>query len=361
LRKEALLIPLALLLAISLVVVGCPATPTETSTPTPTETSTPTPTETSTPTPTEPILIRLACAETPVEPIIITLTELETTIPEETDGRVKFEIYPGEMLYSSADATTALQTGDLEMTLYGADTSFLMPEWAMLSGGPALFLFDDIPHFKRFLDTDAYGRLLARMEAMGIKPLTSSYLWGTEEIFNNKKPIEKLEDFQGIAFTCKPSPVNLKAIEALGATALSIPNPELPSALETGMVDGITVGFPVQLFMPINMIFPYVTRTGYPCYPEGVAVSAEWWETVPPDLQQTLQSIFEDALVRWEEGSWAECDTQFAIYEETPGNTVTIMSDAEKARCYQALQPLYNELKADPNIQDMLEGVEVAR
>jgi TRAP-type C4-dicarboxylate transport system substrate-binding protein len=271
-------------------------------------------------------------------------------------------MYPGATLYSSVDAITALQSGDLEMAFYGVMTAFLIPEWSLISAGPSLFLFNDISHFKRFQDTDAYNRLLTRMEDMGIKPLTKAYLWGPEQIFNNKRPIAKHEDFQGLKLSVEAIPAAIEAISTLGGTAVQIPVPELPASLETGMADGLTVGFVAQMWMPLNKLFPYVTIVDAPCYPTGVAVSTKWWNTVPSDLQQKLQPLFEDAMAGWEPESSAACDEQFAIYKDTPGTTVTVMSDEEKARCREVLQPLYDKLSSeDQNVQDMMEAVEATR
>ena len=114
-------------------------------------------------------------------------------------------------------------------------------------------------------------------------------------------------------------------------------------------------------FVEFQRLTPYCTRCNICWFSIGLAASTKWWDTVPPDLQQTLQSIFNDAIDTWGESIFAFDDEQFEIYKATPGTVITQLSDAEKARFKDALKPLYDKLKENPNFREIIEAAEATR
>lgn len=313
------------------------------------------------PTPEKPMVVRCASEFAPPEPISLILKELETTIPQETGGRVKFEYYPAAQLYTFADAIPALQAGGLEMGINGMPISFFVPEWDVICN--LVYLVEDNAHLQRLCDTDAYKDLCARMEAKGIKPLTRVYPMDDQPLFNSKHPIATLEDLRGLKFSVGPGPTMLEAMTILsGSKPINVPVAEVPSALETGMMDGSPFPWPVMTFMDLPRIMPYVTLVPFGLsFPVGLVASTEWWDTVPPDLQKTLQRVFEDAMAKYGETVVQVGDEQQRIYTENPNTTVTELTAAETARWMEALKPLYDRMKQDPNLLAIIEAAEATR
>jgi len=313
------------------------------------------------PTPEKPMVMRCASEFAPPETISVILKELETTIPQETGGRVKFEYYPAAQLYNFPDGITALQAGDLEMGFSGMPISFLIPEWDMISNLP--FLIDDAAHLQRLEDTDAYKNFCERMEAMGIKPLTRVYPMHEQPLFNSKRPIATLEDLRGLKFSVGPGLIMVESMTLLsGSKPVNIPIPEFATALETGMVDGTPCPWPVQVYVPFNRLMPYATICPFGLsFPVGLVVSSKWWDTVPADLQQTLQRIFEDAMKQWYEETVIVGEEQSKIFKETPGTVMTTLTEAEEARWRDTLKPLYDKLREEPNLLAIMEAAEATR
>lgn len=307
----------------------------------------------------KPMVIRLATEFSPVELIMVSMKKVQEAIPEKTGGLVKLELYPAGTLYNFPDAMVALKAGQLEMGFNGRPAAPIIREWDVITSLP--FLFDDRAHFMRFQETDAYKHLCARMEAMGIKPLTRVYPMGNEHIMNSKRPVETLDDLRGLKLTVPPGGVLTEAMKVLGVTSVPVPIPELPSALETGMVDGLECHHVPQVFIEFPRLVPYCTVTNICWYGAGLAASAKWWNTVPPDLQETLQGIFEDAMDGYGEATFAFSEEQFGIYKATPGTVVTQLPAAEKAKWVEALKPLRDKLKKDPKIREIIEAADSIR
>lgn len=358
--KKHLFIILAVILLTGLIFGGC-AEPAPEPTPTPTPTPTPAPTPTPTPTPVEPIIMRCASEFAPPEPISMVLKEMEAAVPEATGGKVKFEYYPAAQLYTFTDAVMAMQAGDLEMGINGMPISFFAPEWDIICN--LIFLVEDNAHLQRLYDTNAYKDLCARMEAKGIKPITRVYPMDDQPLFNNDRPIRVPEDLKGLKFSVGPGPTFLEAMTLLsGSKPINVPVAEVPSALETGMMDGSPFPWPVMTFMDLPRIMPYVTLMPFGLsFPVGLAVSVDWWNDLPPDLQQTLQGVFEGAMAQYGEMVVMVGDEQQKIYTETPGTTVTELTAEQTAIWMETLKPLYDKMKEDPNLLAIIEAAEATR
>jgi TRAP-type C4-dicarboxylate transport system substrate-binding protein len=353
--KKCLFLFLAVILAAGLVLAGC-STTTTTSTPV-TSSTTSSPTTTAV----QAITMRCAAEFGPTEPISMVMKELETIVPEATGGRVKFEYYPAAQLYTFADGVTAMQAGDLEMGMNGMPISFFVPEWDIICN--LLFLVDDNAHLQRICDTDTYKDLVVRMEAKGIKPITRVYPMGDQPLFNNKRPIIALDDFKGLKLSVGPGPTFLEAMKLLsGSEPVNVPVPEVPSALETGMVDGSPFPWPVMSFIDFPRLMPYVTEVSFGLsFPVGLVVSAKWWDTLPADLQQTLQTTFEDAMTNYGQMVVSVNDEMRQKYTDSPNTTVTVLTDAQLAVWKDALKPLYDEVKQDPNLLAIIQAAEATR
>jgi TRAP-type C4-dicarboxylate transport system substrate-binding protein len=356
-NKYRLLIScLALILVLTLLMSAC-AEPEPAPAPAPSPAPAPAPT----PAPEKTTVMRCAAEFAPPEPISLVLKEMETVVPEATGGKVKFEYYPAAQLYTFSDAVMAMKAGDLEMGINGNPISFFVPEWDMMCN--LLFLVEDNAHLQRIYDTDAYKDLCARMEANGIKPITRVYPMDDQPLFNNDRPIVKPEDLQGLKFSVGPGPTFLEAMTLLsGSKPINVPVAEVPSALETGMMDGSPFPWPVMTFMDLPRILPYVTLMPFGLsFPVGLVVSNKWWNDLSPDLQQTLQGIFEDTMAKYGEMVITVGDEQQKLYTENPDTTVTELTAEEMAVWKDTLKPLYDKLGQDPNLLSIIEAAEATR
>ncbi|MBC8440997.1 MAG: TRAP transporter substrate-binding protein DctP [Deltaproteobacteria bacterium] len=161
-------------------------------------------------------------------------------------GRLKVKIFPSGTLGKEADILQALRSNAIQMTSASMVTlSRIFPPVQVMMA-PYVFKNDavawevvDGPYGQRLLD--------AFTEESGIKALAivdSGFL----AITNNKRPIQKPEDFKNIKFRAMGS-LQASMFKALGASAVPIPWPETYTSLQTGVVDGQTnAAFVVSVF-----------------------------------------------------------------------------------------------------------------
>lgn len=313
------------------------------------------------PTPEEPIVMRCATEFSPAELLPTILKELETTVPQETGGRVKFELYAGASLYTQPDAIVAMQAGDLEMAIGGGALAAFSPEWSVMTTFP--LVFDDLAHYERFLKSAEYKRFSDRMEAMGIKQLTPAYQMGNTVFLNSVRPIETSDDLKGLKLCGPPSPLKTEVMSALDIDFVLVAVPELLTALETGVVDGTEGNMYIMAVMDLPRLTPYCYYTPglYIQYPMGLVVSTKWWDTLPSDLQEVLTRVFNNAVEEYKVKTTAVEQDFFELYDSDPRTVVTYMSEEDKAKIRELVRPIKERLMEDPNIADIFEGADATR
>jgi TRAP-type transport system periplasmic protein len=152
-----------------------------------------------------------------------------------TDGKVTVKAHYGGALSSNErELAEMAQAGTADIAV-GATTYIL--GWAPSAKVFDLpFTFDDVWHFKRATQGELGEYLSRQMEDDGIVCL-GYLLPGFRSIFNNKRPINKVEDMQGLKIRCMESPVYVDMFKLLGMVPTPLPSSELFSALQTGVVD----------------------------------------------------------------------------------------------------------------------------
>lgn len=157
------------------------------------------------------------------------------------------------------------------------------------------------------------------------------------------RPVQRLEDLAGLKLRI-PTRTGAWVIEALGATPVGMPVPDLPQALQKGVIDGALI--PWEIIPPLKI----QDQTAYQI--EGhngarlgnttfqVSMNKGRWDSLPADIQQA----FRDASGRdW----WGMVGDIWRASEEVgislavkAGNTHTIMTEAETDRMRTAMAPV---------------------
>lgn len=303
--------------------------------------------------------MRFATSHSPTAPHVMALKELESTILEETNGRVKFEVYGGGQLYTDDVAFAAVKEGSLESCMGGMYLAPISPEFNLLAAGT--FLFDDREHYYRFAESDFFESINTRLEENGVTQVGEIMVTFTQ-IFNSVRPIEKLEDLNGLKIRIAPTPLVLESLEALNIQHIAIDSAEVVSALETGMIDGLVAILMATPAMGLDVRTPYLNVCNMICVPYYVAVNAKWWNSLPNDLQKTLTRIFEEKAKSTNETTIKFEDNVIAQYKAKSGNVVTYLSDQERNRWLEKVRPVWEkEMASDSNIKKMVETIDSLR
>ena len=150
-------------------------------------------------------------------------------------GRIEVQVAPSAQLGDDAAMVTALRTGalDLSANSQGAVAN-AVPEYAafgmpfMFSSPAAAFKLLDGPLGKELADKSAEKGLI----------LLGTWDNGIRQMTNSKRPINKVEDMQGLKMRVPPDTTLVDIMRSLGAESQQIKFAELYVALQQGVVDG---------------------------------------------------------------------------------------------------------------------------
>jgi len=192
------------------------------------------------------------------------------------------------------------------------------------------FLFNNAKEADAILDGPIGQKVMDKLQDKGLVGLV---YWenGFRNMTNNKRPITRMEDFDGIKLRVMQNPVYLDSFKRLGANAIPLPFSELFSALETKAVDGQENPYNTILSSKFFEVQKYLSVTNHVYSPWILLVSRKWWDTLSKDEQKVLQDAarasrdFERRDTR-EEAAKALADLK------AKGMQINELSPAESAR-----------------------------
>ena len=291
--KRFLVTMLAIILVGSFILAGCAApaptlaptptpAPAPTPTPTPAPTPAPTPTPTPAPAPVKPIELKFAYHTPPraslVPEFFVPWTQ---AIEKAAGGQVKITHYGGETLVKLADNYDAVVSGLADMAMVEPDVTpgrFPLSEINRLP-----FIFSDAEITAR-----VYHELLEKYctnEWKEVKVLVCPALSPLE--YFGTKQVHVLEDFKGMKIRGGGT-VEGWIFQALGATPVEIPTPELYTSLERGLVNGCF--FNVAGVMGFKIHEVTKNRTMCALYPATwvIVMNLQTWEKLPANVKKAF-------------------------------------------------------------------------
>src|SRR5262249_22818298 len=207
------------------------------------------------------------------------------------------------------------------------------------------FLFNNTTEADAVLDGPIGQKVLDKLEPKG---LVGVAYWenGFRNLTNSKRPVQKLEDLDGIKLRVMQNHVYLDSFKTLGANAVPLPFSELFSALETGTVDGQENPYNTILSSKFYEVQKYLTISNHVYTPFIVTASKKWWDGLSKDEQKILSDAakaardFERKDTR-EEGAKALADLK------AKGMKVSELSPSEAARMREKLSKVNVTISAD--------------
>lgn len=206
-------------------------------------------------------------------------------VEKATGGKMKVRAIGNASLGSDTQMQQALIGGAQEMMVGSTATLVgIAPQMALWD---TPFLINNTREADALLDGPVGDKVRATLEPKGIVGLV---YWenGFRNLTNNKHPVTKLEDMNGIKLRVMQNNVFLDSFKALGANAVPLPFSELFTALETKAVDGQENPFNTVVSSKFYEVQKFLTVTNHVYSPWIVSVSKKWWDGLSKDEQKVL-------------------------------------------------------------------------
>lgn len=201
-------------------------------------------------------------------------------------------IYPNGQLAKGDWKTIFEQTQEnvVQMTCESQVTlATLVPELFSLS---TPFLFNDMDHLMRFMDTDpAFVQAwFNKLEDKNLKVLT---YWprGSRQLVNSKRPIVTPADIKGLKFRVPGMDLFITTFNAMGAKPVPMPSGEIYTAIQLGTVSGEDNSLQTVYNTKTYEQCGYMNDWNYMADGVLVVVNSEWYDSLSTEFRADLDRV----------------------------------------------------------------------
>jgi TRAP-type transport system periplasmic protein len=205
---------------------------------------------------------------------------------EKTGGKMKIQPYWDGALGNDLTATQSVRTGSLEMVLTStAPLTSVVPAFGVFD---LPFLFNNEKEADQLLDGKVGTSFSDKLPAVGVVNLA---WWenGFRHTTNSRRPITKVEDFQGVKMRVMQNNIFIDTFKELGSNAVPLAFSEIYSALETRTVDGQENPFNNIENMKFYEVQKYLTLSKHAYSPTLVLFSKKIWDGLSSEEQSVLK------------------------------------------------------------------------
>jgi TRAP-type transport system periplasmic protein len=120
---------------------------------------------------------------------------------------------------------------------------------------------------------------------------------GFRQITNSRRPITKLEDFEGLKLRELQLPLFIDVFKELGANPVPLPFPEVYTALEQKVVGGQENPANTIYFSKLHEVQKYLSLTKHVFNPQSVLIGKKTWDRLSQDEKALIQEAANEVAV----------------------------------------------------------------
>ena len=270
--------------------------------------------------------------------------KMQEVLNAKTGGKMKINAFWGGSAGGDLAAAQATRAGTQEIVCTSG--SALVGIVKELGVFDLPFLFANEQEAYAVLDGPAGQYFNKKLEAAGLVNLA---YWenGFRNLTNSRRPVGKIEDFDGIKVRVMQNTIFLDTFKTLGANPTPMAFGEVFTSLETKTIDGQENPFATIETAKLYEVQKYLSVTRHAYSPFFVLYSKKLWDQLNPQEQAVLREAALAGQTVQRDASRAQDEKSLAILR-AKGMLINEFSPAEKARVIAKLKPVYD--KHVPNI-----------
>lgn len=254
-----------------------------------------------------------------------------------SNGRIQVTIYPTAQLGGERVMAESVQTGTLEMALLTNEVLTNFVTESALYNIP--FLFPDKASAQRVFESNVGREIKRAYEKKGLKLLEYN-LNGYRVFGNTRKVIRTPDDLKPLKMRSIECPVLIDAYSALGIKAITLPFPEIYSALQQGVIDGLDIHLTGMWLAKVPV--KYISLSRWILEPIITIMSKGFFDQLPADLQQIVrEGAYEGKMVHM--GTLATKHYEAIEALRKKGVEVTLLTAEERKAFSDLMGPVYDK------------------
>jgi tripartite ATP-independent transporter DctP family solute receptor len=286
-------------------------------------------------------------------PNTVAMDKFAELVEEKTGGEITLQMFHGGTLGSQPDAIEQVRLGGLAVGNFNLGPIGPIAAEANVVSLP--FIFKDVPHMFRVLNSEGGEMISAGMEAKGLIPLA----WfdaGARSFYNGTKPINTPTDVAGMKVRVMNNDLYSGMISELGGNPSPMAFAEVSQSLKTGVVDGAENNWPSYESTGHFEVAGYYSLSQHLIIPECLCVNADTFNALSDDMQAAVKEAAMEAAAL-QQDLWAEREASSREMVEKAG--VVTNEIADKGPFQEAMVPVYETyLSANPDLRPLVELIQ---
>ena len=260
-------------------------------------------------------------------------------VEEKTNGRIRILIQHSGERGNESQVISQLKYGGVDFARISI--SELTNEIKALNVLQLPYLYENSEHMWKVLDGkigDYFLDVVSGYEMIGL----SWYDAGARNFYTKDRPIQKLEDFEGLKIRVQESDMMASMVEYLGGEPVKKPYSEVYSLLEKSEADGAENNWPSYESMQHYEVAGYYTLDEHIRIPELQICSKHTWEKLSEEDQQIILECAKESSI-YQRKLWKEQETKSRELAVSAGAEVVHLSTVEKKKFRKAVEPLFEK------------------
>ncbi|GAB3338775.1 TRAP transporter substrate-binding protein [Chromohalobacter beijerinckii] len=287
----------------------------------------------------EALTLKTADSHSENDSTVKALKFMSQELEKSTNGDIKLKIYPNSTLGDGIQVLQQVQRGNVDIARVSAlNLSVFNPELGLFS---MPYLFEDMDHFERFLESGAAEKTLSSIEDGGNFVGLSYFTNGFRSFYTQNQSILTPEDLEGLKIRVMSNPDSIKMVELLGGQPTPMSFSEVYGALEQGVIDGGETAITGLTNGGLGEVAKAFSLDEHTLIPDVVVVSKKTWDSLDPQQKESLVKAMEKTQ-----------DYQHSLYLEDVSESKKIAEkemgvefhEVDKQAFKEKAAPMYKEL-----------------
>jgi tripartite ATP-independent transporter DctP family solute receptor len=227
-------------------------------------------------------------------PTVVAVENMGKKIEAATQGRIKFQMFPGAVLGGEKEMIEQTQVGAIQ--LLRTSLGPLGPVVPEVNVFNMPFVFRNPAHMRAVVDGPIGQEMLDRISASPAKMVALAWMDSGSRSLYTKKPVRKPEDLKGQKIRMMGNPLFVDTMNAMGGNGISMGYGEVFTAIQTGVVDGAENNPPTLLTANHYQAgAKFYTQTHHLIIPEILVMSKAAWDKLGPADQALFRKAGREA------------------------------------------------------------------
>ncbi len=257
---------------------------------------------------------------------------------EKTDGNVLIEIFPDSELGNEKNIFNAVSIGTVDFAILGFGEPSKRYSPLLILDAP--YIADDGKHYLRILNDPIVQDMFDEMtDVTDVRAIGPTY-FGVRHLSTTEVSGTSPEDFRDLKIRTPDQPMFVSAIEAMGATPVPMPFPEVYVALEQGVLDGFENTPAIYASNKFYQVQKYLINTAHIIGGNCIYVSEQTMEKLPLEYQNAVVEAGKEAADYMSNLMFEE---EAAYMQEITDKGVIFIEEVDREAFIEEAQTLYRE------------------